>query len=142
MQGKSGFTLIELMLVIIILGILSATIIPQFTGRSEQARIVAATSDIESSVSIALDLFEVDNGFYPTTTQGLDALLKKPSISPSPQNWNGPYIKKKSVDPWKNPYVYVCPGVHNTGSYDLSSYGRDGVEGGGDDICNWETEKE
>ncbi len=141
MQGKSGFTLIELMLVIIILGILSATIIPQFTGRSEQARIAAATSDIESSISIALDLFEVDNGFYPTTTQGLDALLKKPSISPNPQNWNGPYIKKKPVDPWKNPYVYVCPGVHNTGSYDLSSYGRDGVEGGGDDICNWETEE-
>jgi general secretion pathway protein G len=142
MQRETGFTLIELMLVIIILGILSATIIPQFTGRSEQARIVAARSDIESGISIALDLFEVDNGFYPTTTQGLGALLKKPSVAPSPPNWNGPYIKKKPVDPWGSPYAYVCPGMHNTESYDLSSYGRDGVEGGGDDICNWETEKE
>ncbi len=142
MKRNSAFTLIELMLVIIIIGILSATIIPQFAGRSEQARIAAATSDIEASVSTALDLFEVDNGFYPTTAQGLDALLKKPTIAPVAANWSGPYIKKKAIDPWRNPYVYVCPGAHNTSSYDLSSCGKDGVEGGGDDIYNWETEEE
>ncbi len=140
MKKSKGFTLIELMLVVIILGILVAMVVPRLAGRTEQARRAAAKADIESNLAVSLDLYELDNGVYPTTEQGLTALITEPTSSPVPPNWNGPYLKKKKlpVDPWGRPYIYVSPGVHNKEDYDLYSYGPDGVEGGGDDVTNWE----
>jgi general secretion pathway protein G len=134
---KKGFTLIELMLVIIIITTLAAIVFPRFVGRAQQARIAAAKADISNNLAVALDFYEMDNGFYPSTEQGLEALREKPTSAPTPQNWKGPYIKKKPVDPWGNPYVYVSPGIHNE-DYDLYSLGPDGIEGGDDDITNWQ----
>ena len=141
-KKDKGLTLIELMLVVIILGILVAMVVPRLAGKSEQARRAAATADIESHLALALDLYELDNGSYPATEQGLSALVTEPTSSPVPIDWNGPYLKKKSIptDPWGRSYVYVSPGVHNLEDYDLYSYGQDGVEGGGDDVVNWEEE--
>ncbi|NQT06349.1 MAG: type II secretion system major pseudopilin GspG [Candidatus Omnitrophica bacterium] len=130
---EKGFTLIELMLVVIIIGVLSAMVVPRLVGRSEQARVAAARADIEANLSIALDLFELDNGTYPSSLAGL---FTEPS--PAPPNWNGPYLKRKPADPWGEEYKYKFPGERNKGSYDLWSYGRDRVAGGGDDIANWE----
>lgn len=137
-RNIEGFTLIEIMLVIIIIGILVAMVVPNFAGRGEQARVMAAKADIESNLATALDLYEVDNGRYPTTEQGLMALIEEPSSAPVPKNWNGPYLKKKSVpkDPWDKDYVYASPGIHNTEEYDLASLGSDGIESS-DDITNW-----
>jgi len=135
---KSGFTLIELMLVVIIIGTLAALVIPRLAGRAEQARTTAAQADILSNIPMALDLYELDNGAYPTTQQGLLALVEQTTTPPLPKNWNGPYLKKKPVDPWGNDYRYSCPGTHNTEDYDLYSLGKDGTEGGDDDIGNWE----
>lgn len=140
-RNQSGFTLIELMLVVIILGILVAAVVPRLVGRSEQARRETAKSDIHGALALSLDLYELDNGAYPTTSQGLDALITKPSSPPVPMNWNGPYLKKKMpLDPWGHPYTYTSPGNNNTEGYDLLSPGPDGVEGGEDDIVNWTTE--
>ncbi len=140
---KKAFTLVELMLVVIIIGILVAMVAPRIAGRSEQARRAAAVADIESNLSVALDLYELDNGNYPSTEQGLSALITAPTSSPVPENWKGPYLKKRKVplDPWGRPHKYACPGIHNKEDYDLSSFGPDGVEGGGDDVSNWQ-EKE
>ena len=138
---RHGFTLIEIMLVVIIIGILAAMIVPNIAGRSEQARKTAARTDIESNLSTALDLYKMDASQYPTTEQGLSALLTAPKVAPVPVQWNGPYLKKKVLpkDPWGHDYVYVSPGTHNTDSYDLSSLGPDGVESD-DDITNWGNE--
>ncbi|MBF0384384.1 MAG: type II secretion system major pseudopilin GspG [Candidatus Omnitrophica bacterium] len=137
-EKRSGFTMIEIMLVVIIIGILGAMVMPNITGKSEQARKAAARADIEANLSASLDLYEMDNGRFPTTEQGLKGLLVKPTSSPEPANWNGPYLKKKKMplDPWGREYVYVSPGARNEGEYDLSSLGRDGVESE-DDIINW-----
>ena len=112
-RNKQGFTLIEIMLVVIIIGILAAMAIPNLAGRGEEARNKAAKADIEANLSTALDLYELDNGKYPTTAQGLSSLIEQPTVSPVPKDWNGPYIKKKKVpvDPWGREYVYVSPGV-------------------------------
>lgn len=133
-----AFTLIEIMLVVIIIGILAAMVIPNMAGRGEQARVAAARADIDANLGTALDLYELDNGQYPTTEQGLNALLVKPFSSPMPTNWHGPYLKKKRipVDPWGREYKYMAPGINNTEEFDLSSYGPDGVESQ-DDIVNW-----
>jgi len=132
---EKGFTLIELMLVVIIIGVLIAMVVPRFAGRSEEARRAAARADIEANIAVSLDLFELDNGRYPTTEEGLQALITQPSELDS---WRGPYLKKRRIpkDPWGNPYSYISPGTHNP-DYDLASFGPDEVESG-DDITNWE----
>ncbi len=132
---KKAFTLIEIMLVVIIIGALAAMIVPRLTGRSEQAKVVAAKADIEAHLATALKLYELDNGNFPTTEQGLQALLTKPVENPIPSNWNGPYIEKKPVDPWGRPYQYASPGSHRA-DYDLSSPGKNDKKEE-DDIINW-----
>ncbi|MDD5617727.1 MAG: type II secretion system major pseudopilin GspG [Candidatus Omnitrophica bacterium] len=138
MKNKNAFTLIELMLVVIIIGVLAAMVMPRLAGRSEQAKEAAAKADIEANMAIALDLYELDNGQYPTTEQGLAALARKPTSAPIPDNWKKPYLKKEPLDPWGRPYIYKCPGEYNTEEYDLASWGKDGLEGGGDDVVNWQ----
>lgn len=138
LSAKEGFTLIELMLVVIIIGVLVGMVMPNLAGKSEQAKRSVARADIEANIATALELYEVDNGNFPATEQGLSALRSKPSSSPAPKNWNGPYLKKEAKDPWANTYVYKSPGEHNSDSYDLSSKGKDGIEGTEDDIKNWE----
>ena len=133
-RENKGFTLVELMLVVIIIGILVAMVMPRLAGRTEQARTAAATADIEMNIGSALDLYELDNGNYPSTSEGLNGLMVKPA---SASGWRGPYLKKKPVDPWGNPYVYKYPGTHGA-DYDLYSYGKDGSEGGDDDVANWD----
>ncbi|MDP8213353.1 MAG: type II secretion system major pseudopilin GspG [Candidatus Zapsychrus exili] len=132
---KSGFTLVEIMLVVTIIAALSAMVIPRLVGRSEQAKVSVAKSDIEANIATGLKLYELDNGQFPTTSQGLMALKIKSSTSPIPSNWNGPYLEKDPADPWRNDYVYVSPGKHNP-DYDLSSEGKD-TSSSSDDIINW-----
>jgi len=138
---RKGFTLIELMLVVIIISVLVALVVPRLVGRSQEARFAAAQAQIEAHLATALDLYELDNGLYPSTEQGLLALRKRPSSPPSPPNWKGPYIKKTPKDPWGNPYNYMSPGTHNLQDYDLLSYGADGIESS-DDVVNWEVIEE
>ncbi|MEZ6187024.1 MAG: type II secretion system major pseudopilin GspG [Planctomycetota bacterium] len=135
---RRGFTLIELLLVMVIIAVLAALVIPSFVGRGEQAKKGAAETQIKSLFGTALDTYEVDNGSYPTTNQGLEALRAKPSAAPEPKQWSGPYLKSDVPDdPWGNPYNYRSPGQHNAQTYDLSSMGPDGREGTEDDITNW-----
>ena len=126
-------------ILVIILGILAAIVVPSLKGKTKQAKVAAAQSDIKGNMSMALDLYEVDNGGYPGSSQGLKALVEKPGSS---TNWNGPYLKSRAVpkDPWGNEYIYVCPGSRNPEWYDLSSMGPDGKKDTDDDICNWEKE--
>lgn len=134
-KAQGGFTLIEILLVVIIIGILVSLVAPRLAGRSEEARKQAAKADIDGGISLALDLFEVDNGKYP---QKLDDLITKSSDA---VNWKGPYIKKgMPKDPWGSAYVYNFPGSHNSSSYDLFSAGPDKQENTQDDIVNWKTE--
>lgn len=130
-----GFTLIELLLVLVILGILAAIVVPKFSGRTEQARVTAAQSQI-ATFGTALDAFEVDNGYYPKGKNGLQELVEAPRDA---SNWRGPYLKNDiPLDPWGRPYLYEYPGRRNPKSYDLMSMGPDGNEGGDDDITNWQ----
>jgi general secretion pathway protein G len=130
---QQAFTLVELLLVVTIIGVLAAIVVPKMMGRSEQARQVAARADI-ASIKTALDAFEVDNGYYPKGTSGLQDLLQTPRDA---RNWRGPYLDKLPQDPWGNNYIYTCPGKHNPSSYDLLSTGLDGQSGTDDDIGNW-----
>ncbi|HXX95039.1 MAG TPA: type II secretion system major pseudopilin GspG [Planctomycetota bacterium] len=135
-SGAGGFTLIELLLVVVIIGILAAIVVPRLAGRSEDARIAKAQGDI-TSFKTALGAYEVDNGKYPTSDQGLRALVQKPGGSPEPKNWKGPYLENLTdipKDPWDHEYQYRCPGTKNANGYDLFSWGPDGVEGTQDDI--------
>ena len=135
LRDHRGFTLIELMLVIIIIGVLVAMVAPRLAGRSQQAKEAAARADINAHLSAALDLFEMHNGRYPTTSEGLAALRTAPAGA---SDWKGPYLKRSvPLDPWGKPYVYRAPGQHNRDDYDLFSIGPDGVEGTADDITNW-----
>ena len=131
-RGSAGFTLVELLLVLVILGVLAAIVIPKFSGRTEQAKEQAAVTQI-SVFRTALDSFEVDNGYYPKGKNGLADLIVKPRDA---QNWRGPYLQtdKIPLDPWQNEYIYECPGRHNPTSYDLSSTGP---PGGDKVIANW-----
>lgn len=134
-QNRKGFTLIELMLVVIIIAALVAMVMPRLAGRSEQAKVGAAKADISVNIATGLKLYELDNGKYPSTEEGgLNALVTRP---PSATNWNGPYLEKKPVDPWGHEYQYKSPGTHRTYDYDLYSHGRDG-QPGNDDVNNWE----
>jgi general secretion pathway protein G len=134
-KKKSGFTLIEIMLVVIIIAALAAMVVPRLSGRSEQAKKMVAKADVESHLATALKLYELDSGNFPTTEQGLNALMRKPASSPIPANWNGPYIEKPPIDPWGNSYVYESPGSHRL-DYDLSSKGPN-QDKEDDDIVNW-----
>jgi len=140
---RRGFTLIEIMVVLVILGILAGLIIPRIMGRPEEARRTKARIQIES-IETALKLYKLDNGLYPDTEQGLQALVEPPSVGKLAPAWReGGYLEKGRVpkDPWGNEYVYLCPGIH--GDFDLVSYGADGETGGEGkdmDINNWELE--
>jgi general secretion pathway protein G len=137
-KPRKGFTLIEMLLVLVILGTLAAIVIPKFAGRSEQARITATQTQI-SNFETALDTFEVDNGYYPKGNEGLNELLEQTDEA---KNWKGPYLKHGiPPDPWGNAYIYECPGANNESSYDIMSIGPDGRKGTEDDITNWETGK-
>ena len=131
---RKGFTLIEIMLVVIIIGALVAMVMPRLSGRGEQARIAAARADIQANIATALKLYELDNGNFPSGADGLNALLNKPAAA---GNWNGPYIEKKPIDPWGREYKYKSPGDHRPADYDLFSLGKDGTESA-DDVKNWE----
>jgi len=130
-NSRLGFTLTEIMLVVVIIGILAALVIPRIAGSSERARVTATVTDINGGIKAAIGNYEVDNGFYPKTLQDL---LQQPSNA---KNWHGPYLDKPPVDQWNNPYIYYFPGKHNPTSYDLLSAGPDGKEGTDDDIGNW-----
>jgi general secretion pathway protein G len=135
---RNAFTLIELLLVLVILAVLAAVVVPKFVGRSEQARITAAKTQI-SGFETALTAFEVDCGRFPTNDEGLDALVRQPA---NVQNWKaGGYMKSVPKDPWGNAYVYKYPGTHNPNEADIYSLGPDGREGGSDDITNWEAQQ-
>ncbi len=136
--GQRGFTLIELMVVIVILGILATMIVPKIMDRPEQARRTKAGADI-GALGQALKLYKLDTGKYPSTEQGLMALSEPPSTGVLAKNWKGPYLDKSAKDPWDNDYVYISPGLH--GDFDIMSYGADGEPGGeGDnaDVNSWE----
>ena len=134
-----GFTLIEIMVVIVILGVLAALVVPSILSRTDDARIVAAKSDI-ASIRQALKLYRLDNQRYPTTEQGLNALVAQPTDPPIPPNWKpGGYLEKLPRDPWGNPYQYLNPGLK--GDVDVFTYGADGKPGGTGvdaDIGSWD----
>ena len=136
---QKGFTLIEIMVVIVIIGILATLVVPRIMGRPDEARVVSAKHDVTTLVQ-ALKLYKLDSGRYPSTEQGLKALVTKPSTDPVPMNWKlGGYLDKLPEDPWGNPYQYTNPGTHNN-EIDVYSFGADGKPGGTDndsDIGNW-----
>jgi general secretion pathway protein G len=143
-HDNRGFTLIELMVVVIILGILALYVGPKIMGEPEKAKRVKAKMDI-ATFETALKMYKLDNGVYPTTEQGLTALVEKPETGNIPKKWReGGYLEKRKVqkDPWGNEFVYISPGVH--GDFDIISYGKDGAPGGegedDQDINNWDIE--
>lgn len=142
-EGASGFTLIELMVVILILGIIAAIVAPRFMGKADEAKVTETKVQIRN-LETALKMYKLDNGMYPSTEQGLEALVQKPSSGALPKKWQeGGYLEKKTVplDTWGNKFVYVSPGLH--GDYDIVSYGADGVRGGekfDSDIESWRLE--
>jgi len=140
LNEQQGFTLIEIMVVVVILGILAAIIVPRFLSRPDEAKVTKAKVDIKG-LEETLGLFKLDNGFYPSTEQGLKALVEKPTKGRIPSKFPaGGYLKKVPADPWNNPYVFLSPGLHNQ-DFDLISYGADGQPGGEDfdaDINSWQ----
>lgn len=143
LSAEAGFTLIELLVVLVIIGILAGYVGPKIMGHPEEAKRTKAAMQIQG-IETALNLYKLDNGVYPSTEQGLQALVEPPSVGVLPRKWRtGGYLEKAKVplDPWGNDFVYLSPGTH--GDFDLSSYGIDGEAGGeGDnaDINSWEIE--
>jgi general secretion pathway protein G len=141
LNNKRGFTLIEIMVVIVILALLAALVGPKILGRTDDAKIQTTKTQIRS-IESALKLYKLDNGVYPTTEQGLNSLVAKPTVGVMPKNYKeGGYLESKQMpkDGWGNDYIYVSPGEH--GDYDLYSYGADGVKGGegkNSDILSWD----
>lgn len=140
-RKEDGFTLLEILIVVVIIGFLIAMVGPELFNRVSQSRQIAARNQLDV-FKLALDNYRLDNGTYPTTEQGLSSLVEKPAIPPLPANWSGPYLEKKELpkDPWGNDYHYRCPGEHNTHKYDIWSWGADKREGGtGEDadLTNW-----
>ena len=137
---RAGFTLLEILVVIIVLGLLAGLVAPRIIGRVSEAKGATARTQLEL-MSVALDNYRLDNGYYPTSEQGLAALREQPRSEPVPRNWRGPYLRRDvPLDPWDRPYVYQSPGEHNADSFDLFSYGRDGQPGGegeDEDVTNW-----
>jgi general secretion pathway protein G len=134
---QAGFTLIELMVVVVIIGVLAAVILPNVIGRDDDARVTVAKTDV-NNIMQALKLYKLDNQSYPTTEQGLQALTSRPSSGPAPANWKG-YIEKLPNDPWGKPYQYLNPGIK--ADVDVMSFGADGVAGGegkNADIGSWQ----
>ena len=142
LRSSSGFTLIEIMVVIVILAMLAALVGPKLMGRTDDAKITDARVQIKN-IETALKLYKLDNGSYPTTEQGLLSLVTKPTVGVIPKSYkDGGYLESKKIpkDPWGNDYLYVSPGEH--GDYDLFSYGADGAKGGdgkNGDITSWDT---
>lgn len=132
-KSQAGFTLIEIMVVVVILSILAMLVVPKVMNRPEQARVVKAKQDI-LAIESALDLYKLDNGNYPTTEQGLSALVSRPSSEPSPQNWQ-PYLKRLPQDPWGHAYHYASPGEH--GQFDIYTLGNSGQDEGKSTIGSW-----
>ena len=139
--GRRGFTLIEVLVVILVLGVLAGLVVPNVFSHVSTAKRAAARSQIEL-LGAALDAYRLDNGMYPSTEQGLEALRREPLMEPRPPNWHGPYLRKEVPnDPWGRPYIYRSPGLATSWGYDLLTYGRDGREGGtGEDadVKSWE----
>ena len=137
-----GFTLIEIMVVVVILGILAAIVVPRFLDRPDQAKVTKARVDMKG-IQEALGMYKLDNGFFPSTEQGLAALADKPEVGRIPENYQeGGYLNNVPRDPWENSYIYLSPGVHDK-DFDLISYGADGEPGGEGfdaDINSWELE--
>lgn len=139
-RGQQGFTLLEVIVVVFILALLAAIVTPRIIGRTDDARIAEAKVQIRN-LETGLKLFKLDSGFYPSTEQGLEALIEKPHTGRIPNNYrDGGYLEQRKIpqDPWGNPYIYLCPGLH--GDFDIICYGSDGREGGEDkdaDITNW-----
>jgi general secretion pathway protein G len=130
LRPRDGFTLIEILVVIAVISLLAALVAPNVLRHVGTAKDAAARSQMEM-LGAALDAYRLDNGRYPSTAQGLEALWAEPTANPRPTNWRGPYLRKAvPMDPWDSPYVYVSPGDMNPSGYDLQSYGADGVEGG------------
>ncbi len=130
-QLRRAFTLVEILLVVVIIGILAALVIPRIAGSSERARVTAATTDINGGIKSALGQYEVDNGFYPKSLQDL---ITQPGNA---KGWHGPYLDRLPSDPWGNAYIYSYPGKHSAGAYDLLSAGADTKEGTDDDVVSW-----
>lgn len=136
-RRSRGFTLIEVMVVIVILGVLAALVVPRIMSRPDEARVVAAKQDI-ATISQALKLYKLDNRVYPSTEQGLAALIARPATAPVPENWK-PYLERLPADPWGQPYQYLNPGLK--GDVDVMSFGADGRAGGSGfdaDIGSWD----
>lgn len=139
MHKQKGFSLIEIMVVVVILGILASIVVPKIISRPDEARVVKAKQDV-LAIQNALDLYKLDNGFYPGTEQGLMALVEKPTSSPTPRDWK-PYLKSLPKDPWGRDYLYLNPGQH--GEFDVFTLGADGQPGGSGinaEIGNWDAD--